>query len=159
QNKTNDNTLALLERLKAGDSAEEIHRRFENRPVGANREQLLTALANYRLSSVTMERNRELIAQGVITRKQFNEVRAAYESAQAAYQGLMDQMEFNTRLATIRAQQALRRADTALRVARERLRVLGVNPDGTEPEIKNGHVAGVHHYDLLPDLDPTEPGP
>jgi membrane fusion protein, heavy metal efflux system len=144
------NTMAMVERLKAGDSPEQLHRRFEDRPVGANREQILTAYANFRLSSVTMDRNRELIAQGVITPKQFQQVRADFESAQATYQGLMDEMEFNTRLANVRAQQALKRAETAVRVAREQLRVLGVRPDGTEPQIKDGHVVGVRSDGILP---------
>lgn len=144
------NTLDLVERLKAGDSPAEIHRRFENRPVGANREQLLTAYASYRLSSATMDRNRELIGQGVITPKQFQQVRAEYESAQATYEGLMDQMEFNSRLANSRARNALLRAETAVRVAREHLRVLGVRPDGTEPEIKEGRVVGVRRDGILP---------
>jgi multidrug efflux pump subunit AcrA (membrane-fusion protein) len=150
------NTTALIERLKAGDSPEEIHRRFQERSLGANREQVLTAYAAYRLSSVTMERNQQLIAQGVITPKQFQQVRAEFESAQATYQGLMDQMEYNTRLANVRAQQTLRRDETAVRVARERLRVLGVKPDGTEPEIKEGKVVGVRHDGTL-QAEPARP--
>src|SRR4051812_27845147 len=43
--KTFKNTLALIERLKAGDSPEEIHRKFQDRSLGANREQVLTAYA------------------------------------------------------------------------------------------------------------------
>jgi multidrug efflux pump subunit AcrA (membrane-fusion protein) len=150
QKKTYDNTQELVERLRQKDEPEAIQQRFQDRPLGGNREQLMTAYANYRLQSITMKRNDELIKQGVITPKQFQQVRADYETAQATYQGLMDQMEYNNKLAYVRAQQTLQRAKTALRVAREQLRVLGVPPDGTEPEIKDGKVVGVRPDGTLP---------
>jgi cobalt-zinc-cadmium efflux system membrane fusion protein len=65
-------------------------------------------------------------------------------------------MEYNTRLANVRAQQALRRDETAVRVARERLRVFGVKSDGTEPEIKDGQVVGVRSDGTL-SRDPNKP--
>ena len=56
--------------------------------------------------------------------------------AQATYQSLMDQMGFEVRLANTRAQQARKQAETSVRAAQERLRILGVKPDGTEPEVE-----------------------
>ena len=46
---------------------------FADRPVGENRERLMTAYAQYRLAVATMERNRELFAQKLITPKQFEQ--------------------------------------------------------------------------------------
>ena len=54
------NTLDLLERLQQGETPEQIHDAFEDRPVGENREKLMTAYAQYRLAVATIERNREL---------------------------------------------------------------------------------------------------
>jgi multidrug efflux pump subunit AcrA (membrane-fusion protein) len=68
----------------------------------------------------------------------------------------MDQMEYTNKLANVRAQQTQQRAETALRVAREQLRVLGVRPDGTEPEIKDGKVVGVMSDGTLP-IEPGKP--
>src|SRR5262249_5165542 len=70
-------------------------------------------------------------------------VNASFEVAQATYQSLMDNMGFEAKLDNTRAQQAMKQAETALRAARERLRILGVNPDGTEPQIEGGKVVGV----------------
>jgi|GEM_PF-368176 len=136
-------TLELIGRLQKGETPEQIHSAFSERPVGDNREKLMTAYAQYRLAIATMNRNRDLFAQKLITPKQFDQVKADYEVAQAAYQSLMDQMGYQNRLANTRAQQAMRQAQTAVRAARERLRILGVKPDGTEPQIAGGKVVGV----------------
>ena len=122
------NTLDLIEALRRGDSPDQISREFEGHPVGSNRERLLTAYAQFRLAEATIDRNRELDAQSLITRKQLQQVTADYDAARATYQALIEQMGFETRIAKIRAEQALRQAETALRVVRERLRIHGVQP-------------------------------
>lgn len=147
------NTHELLGMLRANDLPEKIHREFQDRPLGDNRDKLLTAYANLRLQSENKKRQEDLYKQQVITPKQFQQARADYEMAEATYQGLMDQMEYTNKLAKVSAEQSLQRADTELRVAREQLRVLGLPPDGTEPDIKDGKVVGV-----LPDGSLSPPG-
>ena len=90
------NTLDLVERSSKGETPEQIHDGFADRAVGENREQLMTAYAQYRLAVATIERNRELYAQKLITPKQFQQVNADYEVAQATYQSLMDQMGYDS---------------------------------------------------------------
>jgi cobalt-zinc-cadmium efflux system membrane fusion protein len=70
--------------------------------------------------------------------------------AQATYQGLMDQMGYQAKLANTRARQAKHQAETAVRTAQERLRIFGVKPDGTEPEVEGGKVVGVKSDGTLP---------
>jgi cobalt-zinc-cadmium efflux system membrane fusion protein len=129
QEKVFKNTADLVEGLEQGQTPDEIHKAFRDRPVGENRELLLSAYANYRLAVATMSRNKELNEKELITAKQFQEVTARYEAAQATYQALMDEMGFATRLANTKAQQALRRAETSVRVTRERLRLMGLDPE------------------------------
>ena len=143
------NTFELIERLEKGETPEQIHKAFAQRPVGENRERLITAYAQYRLAIATIERNRQLFAQNLITLKHYEQVNASYEVAQATYQSLMDQMGYETRLANTRAQQAKKQAETAVRVAQERLRILGVKPDGTELEIEAGKLVGHEHDETL----------
>jgi membrane fusion protein, heavy metal efflux system len=144
------NTLELLERLQRGESSAEIHTAFQDRALGANRERMMTAYAQYRLAVTTFDRHRELYAQKLITTKQFEKVSAEFEVAQATYQSLMDQMGYEARLANTRAHQALRQAETSVRAARERLRILGVKPDGTEPDVAGNKVVGVKPDGTLP---------
>ena len=110
----------------------------------------MTAYAQYRLAVATIARKRDLFAQKLITPKQFEKVNADYEVALANYQSLMDQMGFEVRLANTRAQQARKQAETAVRATQERLRILGVKPDGTEPEVEHGKVVGVQPDGTLP---------
>src|SRR5262249_42008966 len=144
------NTLELLQRLQRGETPDEIHTAFKDRALGENRERMMTAYAEYRLAVATYERNRELAAHQPLTTKQYQQVSADFEVAEAAYQGLMDQMGYEARLANIRAHQALKQAETSVRAARERLRILGVKPDGTEPEVAAGKVVGVKPDGTLP---------
>ena len=129
--------------MRKGESPEQVHNAFSDRALGENREKLMTAYAQYRLAKATIERNRDLFAQKLITPKQFEQVKADYEVAQATYQSLMDHMGYDAKLANTRAQQARRQAETSVRAAQERLRILGVKPDGTEPEVQGGKVIGV----------------
>jgi Cu(I)/Ag(I) efflux system membrane fusion protein len=93
---------------------------------------------------VTYDRNLELHNQKVISASQFQKVRAEFESAEAAYQSLTEQMRHSARLTNTQARQSLRKAETAQRVAGSRLRMLGVSPDGGISEIVNGKVQGVN---------------
>lgn len=137
------NTLDLIDLLREAKTPEKIHEALEDRPVGQDRERLMTAYAQFRLATATIERNRDLYAQQLITTKQFQQVNADYEVAAATYHSLMDQIGYEVRLAHTRAQQALKQAETAVRTAQEHLRILGVKPDGTEPEVQRGKVVGV----------------
>jgi multidrug efflux pump subunit AcrA (membrane-fusion protein) len=151
------NTLELLRRLQKRQTPEQIHDAFAERALGENREKLMTAYAQYRLAQATLDRNRDLYAQKLITPKQFEKINADYEVAQATYQSLMDEMGYEARLANVRAQQGRKKAEAAVRAAQERLRILGVRPDGTEPEVEGGKVKGVRPDGTLPAADKGEP--
>ncbi len=127
-------TNELIERLKAGDSPEDIHRRFENRPIGETREKLITAYASYRLAHVTFQRNKELQQKNAISLSQFQQATAEYDSTLAVYEGLMDRMGFEATQSYRKSRQERRKAETAVRVAEEYLRVLGVTAD--DPELR-----------------------
>jgi multidrug efflux pump subunit AcrA (membrane-fusion protein) len=150
QKTTYQNTHELVERLRAKALPEKIQREFEDRPLGDNRDKLLTAYAKLRLETENIKSKEDLFKQHVITPKEFREARAEYEIAVATYQGLMDQMEYTNKRARDTAAQALQRVEAEERVAREQLRVLGLPPDGTEPEIKDGRVVGVLPDGSLP---------
>jgi multidrug efflux pump subunit AcrA (membrane-fusion protein) len=57
-----NNTNEMIADLKKGESPESIHKRFGERPVGLNRERLLTAYAQFRLADVSLKRHKELQA-------------------------------------------------------------------------------------------------
>jgi multidrug efflux pump subunit AcrA (membrane-fusion protein) len=146
-------TLALIERLKSGDSPSQIQEEFEDRPVGENRERLMTAYAKFRLADAVRQRSEKLRSGNAVSLEDYQQALAEYEAATAAYKSLMDRVGFEARLEYSRLQQERKQAETAVRVARERLKVLGVRPDGTEPEVRAGKVVGVQPDGTLPASD------
>ena len=147
---TYKNTRAVVQLLRLNRPLEEIHLKFQDKSLGDNRDKLMTAYANLRLQTENLKSKEALYKQHVSTPKELREARADFEMAEATYQGLMDQMEYTNNMAKVTAEQALQRVETDVRVAREQLRVLGLPPDGTEPEIKDGKVVGVQPDGSLP---------
>lgn len=122
-------TLEMIDRLVAGDSPQKIQERFEGRPIGENREKLLTADAQRRVTQAAMMRNKELYEGKAVSLAKYQQVVAEYEAALATYQSLIDRVGVEARMADTRAQQERKQAETAARVARARLRSLGIDPE------------------------------
>jgi RND family efflux transporter MFP subunit len=125
------NTVELVEGLKRGDEPDAIQWRLAGRPVGAGRDRLMSAYAQYRLASTAFERNQALMKSDAVSLSQYQQVRAAYEAAAGSYQALLDSTEYEAKMADLKAQQSLHQAETALDIARERLKILGVREDAT----------------------------
>lgn len=147
------NTLELIERLKAEDTPEEINAKFADKPVGTNRERLMTAYTSHRLAKANLARKSDLYDQEIIRGQLIEESKARFDADLAAYQTLLDQMGYETNLTNIRAQQALRQAETSVLVAREKLQVLGVDPDDDEYIPK-----ALKQQGLTADAVPAQPG-
>src|SRR5690606_9921988 len=67
---------------------------------------------------------------------------ARYQVDKATFQGLMDRMAFEVTLDYTQARQALREARTAVKVARETLRVFGVPIDKIAEQFESGELTG-----------------
>lgn len=125
-------TFELIDRLEAGDDPEELQERFAGKPIGESRERLITAYAKYRLARAVMERSQSLVKTNAIPEKQYERDLAQYHMELATYQALMDRIRYEERLARATVEREKREAEMAVRVAQERLLVLGVRPDGTD---------------------------
>lgn len=120
------NTLELIASLKHGDAPEAIQERLGDRPVGAGRDLLMTAYAQYRLTTAALGRVDDLYKNGVVAVGRHQQAETARDAAAGSYQALLDSTGYEAKLANLRAQQALRQAETAVDVAREQLKILGV---------------------------------
>jgi multidrug efflux pump subunit AcrA (membrane-fusion protein) len=144
-------TTDLIAHLRKGETPSRIDEALEGRPIGENRQRLMTAYADYRLADAMFDRSQALREGDAVSLEKFQQARAEYEGALSKFLALLEGIEFEARIDHARAQQALRQAETSVRVARERLRVLGVRPDGTEPEVRGGRVVGVRPDGGLPE--------
>jgi cobalt-zinc-cadmium efflux system membrane fusion protein len=120
-----ENTVALLDVLREGQTLEQIETAFRNRPVGAYREQLVSALARLERAKADFERIRELGANSVIPEKEVIRARAEHEAAGATYRALKEQIRFDAEQQALDSQQELQAAEAAVAISRSHLLILG----------------------------------
>ncbi len=120
-----ENTSALLEMLEQGRTLDEIQDTFQNRPVGAYWEQLVSALARLKQATADIERVRGLAQQSVIPEKELIRSRAEHEAAGATYRALKEQIRFDAQQLALEAQQKVQAAEAAVAISRSHLLILG----------------------------------
>lgn len=137
------NGLEMIEVLREDPDPDEVQHQFAKRPVGKTREQLLTAYAQYHLSQIASERYEKLSKQDAVPLARAQQQRAAYQVDRATFQGLMDRMAFEITLEYTQARQELRESQTAVKVARETLRVYGVPIDKVAEQFESGELTEI----------------
>jgi len=119
------NTHDLLDALQDGKGIDEIEKQFRNRAIGSHRQQLVSALAQVKHTTADYERVRELGEGSVLPEKEVIRARAEYESSNATYQALLEQIRFDSDRQLLLSEQKLKEAETALAVSRSQLFILG----------------------------------
>jgi cobalt-zinc-cadmium efflux system membrane fusion protein len=150
-----DNTRDLLTALREGQTAEVIERAFRDRPVGAYREQLMGALSRRQHAAAEHERLAVLDERSIVAGKQLIRARAEHESATAAFQGLVEQIGFDSQQHLLSAQQRVEEAETALAVARSQLMILGYEASEIDAMDPIGEGARVAYYRVTAPFDGT----
>ena len=120
-----ENVTALLDMLQEGLALDEVDAAFRNRPVGAYREQVFSAMAHLNRTKADFERIRGLGASAVIPEKEVIRARAEYEAAAATYRALKEQIRFGAQQKALEAAQELQAAEAAVAISRSHLLILG----------------------------------
>jgi len=124
-----ENTTALLDMLQEGQALDEVDKAFRNRPVGAYREQLVSALARLNRAAADFERIRGLGASAVIPEKEVIRARAEHEAAAATYRALKEQIRFDAQQKALEARQEFQAAEAAVAISRSHLLILGYDAE------------------------------
>ncbi len=119
------NTSALLAMLREGQTLSAIDKAFQDRPVGTYRGQLVSALARLNRAKADFDRIQLLGADAIIAQKRVFHAREEYESADATYRALMEQIRFDAQQQSLDAQQELQVAEAAVAISRSHLLILG----------------------------------
>ncbi len=138
------NTIALLDALREGQTLEEVETAFRDRPVGAYREQLVSAWARLKRAKADFQRVRDLGANAVIPEKEVIRARAEHEAAEATYRALQEQTRFDAQQRALDAQQQLQAAEAAVAISRSHLLILGYSEsdiDSMDPIAEGERVA------------------
>jgi cobalt-zinc-cadmium efflux system membrane fusion protein len=142
------NVQALITDLEAEPSVQEVIGRFEGRPMGEYREQLLSSYAQMLQARAENERDQNLFQRNVLSEKDYLRTKAVYESALAKFKGLMEQIEFTSEQELIRARQAFEQAQVAEGSARSALMILGYGEREVAAMDPLGEGEEVAHYTL-----------
>lgn len=134
------NALDMIDALNQAKSLAKIQEEFTDRPVGQVRQELLRAYAEYQLSVIQAERYATLQSKDAVSLSRFQTEKAKYEVDRAIYRGLMDRMAFEVTLDYTIARQTIREASTAVKVALEILRVLGVSSQDILDRFESGEL-------------------
>ncbi len=144
----NTNTQALIKALEAGTPITQVDEMFGDKPMGENRQQLLSAYARLHKSKADYNRLSALASQNVVAGKQLITAKASLEADQATFLALQEQLKFTAWQEALVAQQELQQAEQAVAVAKSRLFILGYQEsqlDAIDPEKEGEEIS---HYEI-----------
>ena len=150
-----ENTIALLDMLQEGQALDAVEAAFHDRPVGAYREQLVSAVARLNRASADFERIRELGASSVIPEKEVIRARAEHDAAGASYRALKEQIRFEAQQQALDAQQAFKAAEASVAISRSHLLILGYGESDIDSMDPIAEAERVAYYPLRSPIDGT----
>jgi cobalt-zinc-cadmium efflux system membrane fusion protein len=149
------NTCDLLDALREGQALDEVETAFRDRPVGAYREQLVSAMARLNRTSADFKRVRELGADSIIPEKEVIRARAEHEAATATYGALKEQIRFEARQRALDAQQELQATEAAVAISRSHLLILGYDETDIDSMDPIAEAERVAYYPIRSPIDGT----
>lgn len=120
-----ENTELLIGLIRAGTSVEEIERQLANRPLGEYRDKLMTASIATAAAARNLERLKPLKAEGIIGSRQIYEAEAAWDTARATLQSLLEQLGQDARQTAVLSGQAVQELETRVATDETALEILG----------------------------------
>ena len=144
----NENTQELIAAIEGGASLAEIEQNFEDRPMGDYRDQLLSAYANLHKSEADFERLQGLSNEGITAGKELITARAAYEADQAKLASLLEKIQFSARRDSLREQQQLEKARSAVATSEAQLLILGYSSEELADLDPRAEGEQISHYEI-----------
>jgi cobalt-zinc-cadmium efflux system membrane fusion protein len=149
------NTQELVVALRAGESTEAIEAKFRNRPIGENREKLLSAHAALTKSSADLERIDSLAQTGVVEGKRMLAAKATRDVDWATFQAWLEQTDQQTRYNALLSSQLVQEAQARLAVAEASLKILGYTDADLEQVLPSRQGSSLSHYTITAPFDGT----
>ncbi len=149
------NTLALVERIRANATIDEIETAFKDRTMGDFREKLMTAYVAFQSAEMHWKRLAPLSKEGAVSGRQAMEAESERDSTRAVLQALLEQVSQDARQDAQMSTQTVKEYQTNVAVSEANLKILGftakslVNIDPTQQGEK------LAHYDITAPFDGT----
>lgn len=123
------NVEAMIARLRAGASAQELARQFADKSIGTARGTLVSAWAELELASHEYDKMSDLNKKKIIGEHPVFVAEHTREGAEAKFVGTLEQVRFDVSQQDRVARQMVRNAEETVVDAAQRLRILGVAED------------------------------
>lgn len=150
---TAGNTAELLGAMVDGGPVAPIEARFRGRAIGDWRQQLVTAYARRIQTKAALANIEQIAGQGAVSQVSLRSSRTEYETAEAVYQALREELHFRTRQQLRIAEQKLREARTQVSVVETTLVMFGLAKDEVEKLDPVGEKATIAHYAIRAPFD------
>jgi cobalt-zinc-cadmium efflux system membrane fusion protein len=149
------NTLDLIAELRQNVPIDAIEEKFRNRPMGENRQKLLSAYTNLYKSQVDFSRLESLGDRSAIPAKQFVSAEALRNADRANFQANLEQIEYDIKNMEFVSSQTVSESVTRVAVAETKLSILGYKRE----ELSNVNPAledeAISHYPIRAPFDGT----
>jgi RND family efflux transporter MFP subunit len=120
---------AMISRLRAGASAQQISREFAEKQAGAARGTLISAWAELEIAEHEFQKQDDLNKRNIVGEHPVFLAQHQLEAAQAKFDGLLGTVRFEVSQAARVGRQMVRGAEEMVVEAAQRLKVLGVKED------------------------------
>jgi membrane fusion protein, heavy metal efflux system len=120
-----ENTELLIELIRSSTPVEEIERKLASRPLGEHRDKLMTAYIATAAAKRNLERLTPLKAEGIVSSRQIYEAEAAWDTARATLQSLLEQLGQDARQAAVMSSQSVQELETRVATDETALEILG----------------------------------
>lgn len=120
-----ENTALLIELIRSSTPVEAIEQQLANRPLGEHRDKLMTAYIATAAAKRNLERLTPLQTQGIVGSRQIYEAEAAWDTARATLQSLLEQLGQDARQAAVMSSQAVQELETRVATDETALEILG----------------------------------
>jgi cobalt-zinc-cadmium efflux system membrane fusion protein len=124
-----ENTALLIGLIRADTPVEEIERQLADRPLGEHRDKLMTASIAAAAARKNLERLTPLQTQGIVGSRQIYEAEAAWDTARATLQSLLEQLGQDARQAAVMSSQAVQELEMKVATDETALEILGFTRD------------------------------
>jgi len=149
------NTLALIERIRAEATIDEIEQTFKDRTMGDYREKLMTAYVNYQTSQLHWKRLSPLSKDGAVSGRQAMEAESSRDASRAVLQALLEQVSQDARQAAQLSSQTIKEFQTTVAVSEANLKILGFNDSDLKNIDPTQRGESLAHYNITAPFDGT----
>ncbi len=150
-----ENTQSLIDLIRKNAEIETIEQALHDRPLGEYRDKLVTAYIAHYKARKDLDRLTPLSEEGAVTGKQLLQAEAEWNAARATLQAFIEQIQQDTKQASIVSTQSVKELQTRVSVDETNLKIIGFDDDALAEVDPLQQGEAIAHYPVLSPFDGT----